>query len=253
MRKISLLTLLLISALQLFGLTGENLAHQASAAYTKKQFSEALALYEKIEAQGIQNADLYYNMGNCYYRQQKLGGAILYYKRALRLNSAHSSAQKNLQLALTLTRDQQYLAQGGFIGNLINSIMDFLTLDRIALLILLFLVLSAGLLYYIWFSHTEDERHLPVFILIILLSLLLLSITIGIVKYHQYVSHKTAVLVIPSEVGYSGPGTDFTRVFTIHEGMIFSIEKDEDSWSQVKLPNGLGGWIPGTSSVRINP
>jgi hypothetical protein len=253
MKRISLLILILILVLQLFSTTKNNLAKQANSAYTKKQFSEALALYEKMENQGVQNADMYYNMGNCYYRLQKLGGAILYYKRALRLNSAHASAQKNLQLALTLARDQQYRVQSGFIGNLIVKILDFLTLNRLAILILSFLVLSAGLLHYIWFWHRGEERHFPVFMLIILLSFLVFSITIGIVKFHQYASHKTAVLVIPSEVGYSGPGADFTRVFTIHEGMIFSIEKEENSWSQVKLPNGLGGWIPGTSSVRINP
>ncbi len=253
MRKISLLILLLILSLQLFSATKNNLAQQANAAYTKKQFSEALTFYGKMEAQGIQNADLYYNMGNCYYRLQKLGASILYYKRALRFNSAHTSAQRNLQLALSLTRDQQYQAQGGFIGNVIVNLMNILTLNRIAIMVLLFLIMSIGTLYYIWFWHSGEERYLPVFILIIFLSFLLFSTIIGIVKYHQYASHKTAVLVIPSEVGYSGPGSDFTRVFTIHEGMIFSIEKEEDSWSQVKLPNGLGGWIPASSSVRINP
>jgi tetratricopeptide (TPR) repeat protein len=253
MKRILLLILFLLVILQLFSVTKNTVAQQANAAYVKKQFSQALALYEKAESQGIQNADLYYNMGNCYYRMQKLGGAILYYKRALRINSAHASAQRNLQLALTLTRDQQYRVQSGFIGNVIVKILNFLTLNRLAFLILLFLALSTGLLHYIWFWHSGEERHLAVFILIILLVFFTISITIGIVKYHEYASHKDAVLVIPSEVGYSGPGTDFARVFTIHEGMIFSIEKEEDNWNQVKLPNGLGGWIPNTSSVRINP
>ncbi|HNX00836.1 MAG TPA: tetratricopeptide repeat protein [Candidatus Cloacimonadota bacterium] len=253
MRRISLLILFTLMMAMAFCVVKPTIAQQANEAYTKKQFSQALELYGKIESQGIQNADLYYNMGNCYYRLQKLGYAILYYKKALRLDSSHSSARKNLQLSLTLTRDQQYQVQGGFIGNVIMRLMDFLTLNRVAILILLFLVLSVGALYYIWFSHMDGERHLPVFILIILLFFLFMFIAIGFVKYHQFAGHKAAVLVVPSEVGYSGPGSDFTRVFTIHEGMIYTIEKEEDAWSQIKLPNGLGGWIPASSSIRVNP
>lgn len=253
MKKISLLILICIITLNLFSIAKNSLTQQANTAYTQKNFAEALSIYNKMAEQGINNADLYYNMGNCYYRLQRLGEAILYYKKALRLNSAHSAARQNLQLALTLTRDQQYQVQGGFIGNVIMAIMNSLNLNRIAILILFFLVLSALSLHYIWFWHTGEERHLPVFILVILLFFLVLSITIGIVKYNEYASHKAAVLVIPSEVGYSGPGTDFTRVFTIHEGMILSIEKEENNWNQVKLPNGLGGWIPNSSAVRVNP
>ncbi|HHE38945.1 MAG TPA: SH3 domain-containing protein, partial [Candidatus Cloacimonetes bacterium] len=60
-----------------------------------------------------------------------------------------------------------------------------------------------------------------------------------------------AVLISQSAVGFSGPSNEFTRVFTIHEGMIFDIEKEENNWSLIKLTNGLGGWIESKNLEKI--
>jgi tetratricopeptide (TPR) repeat protein len=253
MKKIIMLFLLVIITASIWCASQSQLALQANKAYSGKMFSQALQLYQTIEKQGVRNADLYYNIGYCYYRMNKMGEAILYYKRALRLNSASPAAHHNLQLALAQTRDQQYQADNGFIANLAAHIMAFLTLNRLAVLLVIFLLLVSALLAYIWILQQGEERLLPVFALILSLVLLLTTSILSIIKYNQFLSHKQAVLLQMSEGGFSGPGTDYTRVFTIHEGMIVSISRDENGWSQVLLPNGLAGWIPSSALARVNP
>jgi uncharacterized protein YgiM (DUF1202 family) len=74
---------------------------------------------------------------------------------------------------------------------------------------------------------------------------------ISILKWQEFHNDNEAVILSTSVIGYSGPGEDFTRVFTIHEGMIFTLERDEDNWSLIKLENGLGGWIKKDTYIRI--
>ena len=59
-------------------------------------------------------------------------------------------------------------------------------------------------------------------------------------------------IVLESEsVGRSGPGPDFLQVFTLHEGTKIVLERREGAWGLVRLPNGLGGWIPLTAVQTI--
>jgi uncharacterized protein YgiM (DUF1202 family) len=71
------------------------------------------------------------------------------------------------------------------------------------------------------------------------------------IKWQRYTDESQAVLLTDSAIGYSGPDSDFTRVFTIHEGMIFQIEQQQEDWSLIKLQNGLGGWIRNSNFQKI--
>lgn len=72
---------------------------QANRFYQQQQYDSAAAYYEKIAAQQPVNDELYYNLGNTYYRLNKMGYAVLYYKKALRNNPNLTSAKDNLELA----------------------------------------------------------------------------------------------------------------------------------------------------------
>ncbi|MBR5821183.1 MAG: tetratricopeptide repeat protein, partial [Alistipes sp.] len=65
----------------------EALWDAANTAYINNEYSRAEELYEAILQQGEQSAKLYYNLANACFKQDDLGRAILYYKRALRLSS----------------------------------------------------------------------------------------------------------------------------------------------------------------------
>jgi uncharacterized protein YgiM (DUF1202 family) len=100
-------------------------------------------------------------------------------------------------------------------------------------------------------KFSQREKTLPVFFAIILTFLLLFSLFLSYIKWQRYTDESQAVLLADSAIGYSGPGVDFTRVFTIHEGMIFQIEQQQAEWSLIKLENGLGGWIKNGSFEKI--
>ena len=71
----------------------------ANAAYNKANYAKATTFYQKFLSGDIESAQAYYNMGNCYFRTNEMGKAILYYEKAEKLSPADPDIQFNLQLA----------------------------------------------------------------------------------------------------------------------------------------------------------
>ena len=74
----------------------QSLTEQAAAAYNKDDFNQALELYLEASQQEGTSSELFYNIGNTYYKLDKKGKAILYYERALLLDPNNSNARDNL-------------------------------------------------------------------------------------------------------------------------------------------------------------
>jgi tetratricopeptide (TPR) repeat protein len=252
MKKIILLILCLFILTSLCGLNKQQqVLREAVQKYENNQFQAALELFLQLESQGIVNAELFYNIGNCYYRTSNLGKAILYYKKSLKVDANFSAARQNLQLALTQTKDKQKLEEEGFLKSLWEKVISSLSLNLLAVLALIFFAAIVFTINLIILKFQGQEKTLPVFFVIILVFLLLLSLMFSYIKWQRYTDESQAVLLTDSAIGYSGPDSDFTRVFTIHEGMIFQIEQQQEDWSLIKLQNGLGGWIRNSNFQKI--
>ncbi len=79
--------------------------------FKKKSYDSAAAYYEKIAVQRPHNAEVYYNLGNAYYRLNKIGFAVLNYERALQINPDYTEAKENL--ILTRSRIPTHIPQTG--------------------------------------------------------------------------------------------------------------------------------------------
>jgi len=77
MKKIFFLLLVITNSV-----TAENvdsLFVSANNLYKTNDFEAAIENYKKIESQDLVSAELYYNLGNCYYKLNKVGPSIYYY------------------------------------------------------------------------------------------------------------------------------------------------------------------------------
>ena len=75
-------------------------------AYSEGNFDRATDEWRTCVDNGVENSDLYYNLGNAYFRDGKLGFAIYYYKSALRLDPNNDDILHNLKYAQAMTRDK---------------------------------------------------------------------------------------------------------------------------------------------------
>lgn len=240
---IFLIMIFLITGIStLYSIKNDEIILKAKQAYDSQEYQKAVDLYLQVERSQITNPDLYYNIGNCFYRLDKIGPAILYFKKALWLNSAYKPAKKNLDYLISKTKDAQITPKNDYISVVASYIYNMLSLNAIAVLsIVLFAMIIACV--HLLIHKRREERHSYLFVLTILVIFWTLLFSLSILKYVNYLNNNEAVVLTSSSIGFSGPGESFTRVFTIHEGLIIQVVKNENDWAQISLPNGLSGWI----------
>ena len=248
--KILILLLLIPLFLNALSLIEETYSNGINA-FEETDYAEALHLFMTIMNQGIDSADLYYNIGNCYFRLGEIGRSILFYKKALKLQSNLEAARRNLQYALTFTKDKQATDSEDVIRSFWVKSFDALSINLLAVLVIVFFSAIIIMICLMIIQYRQREKTVPIFVTTILTFFLIIFIILSILKFRAFHDHNEAVLLSASAIGFSGPGEDFTRVFTIHEGMIFEIERQENEWSLIKLANGLGGWIQSITFERI--
>lgn len=251
MKKYYLILLIIIAVTSLTASQIDTMHQKAIAAYNNKDYQSALENFSLIENEGIVNADLFYNIGNCYFRLNEIGRSILYFKKALKVRSDHQAARRNLDHALTFTQDKQNADDNSIIRSFWLKAFDSFSLNFLASITLFLFFIIIILISFMIIHYRNREKTVPIFLTTIFLILFIILLIISILKWQVFHNNDEGVLLSKSAIGFSGPGKDFTRVFTIHEGMIFTIERSEANWSLIKLENGLGGWINKDTFVRI--
>ncbi len=234
----------------LFSVDNEKkILYSATEAYKTNDFDKALSLYSELEARNQKNPDIYYNIGNCYFRLNRIGLAVLYYKKALLIDSSHSLARKNLNFALKFTLDKQDFENQNFLSNIINTAYQSLSLNALAWITL---ILLTGLVTVIhaMIRKGQDYTHTKQMMLMIMLAFNLVFIAWSGTRFYHYKHNNEAVISSSKVNAYSGPGENYTKLFTIHEGLIIKINKIDNAWTLVSLSNGFSGWVR-TSTYKV--
>lgn len=200
---------------------------------------------------GTVNADLYYNIGVCYYQLGNAGKSALYYLRALNLDSSHRQARENLEYLQNLHGDEHRAPQRLFLIMISERIYNWMSLNRLALLCLLFLLLSAACLHWLMHYPREKEKGLPILLLLICVLLLILFTVLSIYKFRRVTNNPMAVIMSPAAQGYSAPGDEKAPLFSLREGFIVHVERSEKGHSLVHLPDGLSGWVQNSDLERV--
>ena len=149
MKRILLYIYIIVVNFQISANAEPNLMEKANQLYEKKDYQSASILYEQQNKQG-ECVALYYNLVNCYYRQQKFGLAILNYERALRLDPGDADARHNLDVARAHTIDQITEPDENVIFHWVGSVRDFYGSNVWAILSIVFFmgILFGGFVYW---------------------------------------------------------------------------------------------------------
>ena len=132
---------------------------KAAALYAEERYADAACVYQQIIAEEGVAAEVYYNLGNCYYKLDNIALSILSYERALRLDPSDSDTKTNLALARGKTQDKVAPASEMFFVSwwkqLTNamSLAAWMTISAIA-----FILLLAGILVYAFMSDIRLRK-----------------------------------------------------------------------------------------------
>ena len=223
----------------------------ADAAYGKGNYQQAIAGYEELLKKGV-SADVYYNLGNAYYRTDDIVHAILSYERALLLNPSDDDIRFNLQMARSKTIDKITPESELFFFTWYRSLVNFMNVDgwaRTAIFSLLFALVCA-LLYL--FSDRLAWRKFGFYTCLAMLLLFLLSNLFASNQKRMLENRSGAIVIAPSVTIKKTPTASSADQGVIHEGTRVDITDDTmTDWKGIRLSNGTEGWVQTRQIERI--
>jgi tetratricopeptide (TPR) repeat protein len=215
----------------------------ANSAYNKADYPKAILFYQKFISGGIESSQAYYNLGNCYYRTNEIGKAILYYEKAEKLNPADPDIQFNLQLANQKITDKVTSDSPVFLFSDWKKFENRFTEKQWALICIAVLCLSLLLFaFYLFFSNLL-LRQLCFWSGFAVFFISLFAFFLANKQYQSLTSHDTAIVLSASVTVKGAPDDKSTQLFVLHEGTKVSIVKNEGVWTEIKLSNGNVGWL----------
>ncbi|ETR71152.1 MAG: BatE, TRP domain containing protein [Candidatus Magnetoglobus multicellularis str. Araruama] len=207
---------------------------QANEAYANGDYQKAIDKYQAVIKSGKPTGSLYFNLGNCYYRMDQIGWAILYYERAMHYIPGDPDLLFNLQHARSQVEDQP---------EKITTVPLKSTLDRFSLSELFWLMMFShigfwGILIVRRFHRSEWSYYTFVG-LSILWAIFLVAFS---VKWYDIHYDNRGIVVSQKAIVRAGPHETETALFELHAGSIVGCERCEGNWRLVQFASGKRGW-----------
>ena len=216
---------------------------EADSSYVRGEYQQAIKEYESLLKNGA-SADLYYNLGNAYYRTENITKAVLNYERALLLSPSDRDIRFNLQMARSKTIDKITPEQEMFFITWYRSLVNLASVDGWARTALWALALAIVLALLYLFSDRIWLRKVGFFGALFLIAIFVFSNIFAHQQKELLVNRKGAIVIASSVTVKSTPDKKGTDLFILHEGTKVTItDSSMREWKGVRLADGKEGWI----------
>ena len=216
---------------------------EADSAYVQERYQQAAKDYEALLKQGV-SADLYYNLGNCYYRMDQMTQAVLNYERALLLSPGDKDIRFNLQMARSKTIDKITPESEMFFVTWYRSLVNVMSVDGWARTALVALIVAIVLALFYLFSDRIWLRKIGFFGGIIALLLFLIG-NLFAWQQKSNLTQRTGAIIIKSAVNVkSTPSKNGTDLYILHEGTKVTVtDSSMREWRKIRVADGKEGWL----------
>ncbi len=242
---LALFLLLLPMAAQAAGSYPDSLWHSGVEAYSAGDYATAVADWEGIVDTGLMSRELYFNLGNAYFKTGEVAPAILWYERALRLDPSDADVRHNLEYARTLTQDRIDEVPEFFLKSWRRSVCYLLPANAWAILGLVLLAGTLALALLFLLGSSSGKRRLGFFGGIVLLLLTLVCWDFSRTQRQEAQRQDIAIVMRPVSSVKSSPSENSAKdLFILHEGTRVRILDNVSGYSNIELADGRQGWIP---------
>ena len=224
-----------------------SLWEKAGEAFAAGQWQNALNCYQMIEGEGLESADLYFNIGNTFLKLEDNAHAILYYERALKLDPSHADAAHNLEIVRQMTLDKIDEVPDFILVAWFRHLRQGLSADAWAW-ITLGLLLLAGVLLTIFRSGAPRPLRKVSFIFsCIILVLAIFTFIFSLQQKRAVTRQDSAIVTSPVCSVKSSPAEGGKTVFVLHEGTKVRLLDQVGEWAKVEIADGRQGWAQGST------
>lgn len=229
----------------------ENISKAAGdSAYLRNDYLAAIQIYESLLQQG-ESAEVYYNLGNSYYKSGDIARAILNYERALLLQPGNGDIRFNLEIARAKTVDKVASVPEIFFIGWCKSLINCLSIDAWARWgIVCFILFLVCLCFFFYSKSVRGKKIGFIAGLVLLVGVVLCNVFAGQQK-KELTERSKAIVLSPSVTVRSTPSESGTSLFILHEGHKVEIKDDTmREWKEIRLEDGKVGWLP-ASTIEI--
>ncbi|GAB4256297.1 MAG: tetratricopeptide repeat protein [Deferrisomatales bacterium] len=219
---------------------------EAVAAYEAGRYGEAAQAFEALAEGGVENPDLYYNLGNAYWKQGDLGRAILWYERAARLAPGDPDLRYNLEIARSRTRDAAP-EEGVDWGRLLFFWRGLLSTRTLWLLAAAFHLPFWGAKTLRLFLGRPWVQRVG---WMCLAAGLVLGASAAVEALDP--AARALAIVLPEELPVrAGVAPESTELFRLHAGSRVRIERLEGDHVRIRFAQDRIGWVPAEALGRV--
>lgn len=210
---------------------------KANSAYRNNNFQEALSLYQQVREMGFTGGDLFYNLGNCYFRLGQKGMAVLNYERARVMMPDDPDLKYNLNYVRDQLTDSIQPNK-----NSIRTLLFWLDSINVKEAVYTFIVINF-IFWALLSIYLFKKKEITWYLLMITMLLWTVSAVSAGVKWYDFRFDERAVVISPEVNVLSGPAEGDTLLFKLHEGTVVEHERDEDGWTLIRISEDRRGWL----------
>ena len=214
---------------------------RANRQYDDGNFDEAVKLYEQLISQGVVSGNIYYNLGNAYYKTGKKGKAFLNYERANRLIPNNEDLFANISFIKSTLEVKQPEEVYPVYQKVWMGLRDSVSVNTwfVVSVVLFFgvcLILGIGFLNYRFAGRLRMVSGILIFLLVV-------SVTFFIDGYNAGRRFKAGVIIVPEAEARYSPSYSGAPAFKLFEAMKARIVRKQGSWTYIRLSKEKSGWV----------
>lgn len=224
---------------------------QAENSYREGKYAQAAEEYNKVLLRGFESSDLYYNLGNCFYKLGDNTKAILNYERALLLKPGDSDTRYNLKIAQKAIVDKIEVLPELFLLRWYKAMTSVFSADQWAYASITLFILFLAMVALFFYSSSVWAKKTGFFGGCCVLLFTVFSILFAVKQNEKVKNRDYAILVTPSVTVKGAPDTSGTSLFVVHEGLKVQVIGMVGDWYNIRLADGNEGWIQKSDLEKI--
>jgi tetratricopeptide (TPR) repeat protein len=214
---------------------------RANQAFAQGHFKQAISGYEALVQKRDWSANLFYDLGNAYFRTRDFGRAILNYERALALDPHHPEATANVQIARDEARSLEMQSSR------LERYLHFATANQLSIVAAVTFWIAIFLLTALPFRR---RRSAAIMTLLIAMLLVFAGALFATWQLERGSEGRALAVVTDNNVQARLATADTANaILALPPGSEVNILSTRGDWTYAALPNNLRGWIP-TKSVE---
>lgn len=217
--------------------------NDANNLYQSGNYENALKIYEEIVNSGANNFETFFNLGNTYYRLNKIPDAIYYYEKARKLQPGDEDVNFNIRIANLKTVDKIDEKETIFFVAWFDTIIETMSSVGWSKFFIIFQWLAVALFVIYLFTKSLFLQKYSFFGFLTVLAVSIVFLLFSYIQYDKETNTRNAIIFTPNVYVKNAPDPTSTDLFILHEGTKIEIMDAVNDWYKIKLSNGDIGWM----------